>query len=153
MKTYDLDPLSRSGIGFDRMMDALQRADRVEDQGYPAYDIARIEENSFRITLLVPGFSAEELSVETHESVLSVTANPKPAEVGHTYLRRGIGLRGFTRTFQLADHVKVSHAKLENGLLIIDLNREVPDALKPRKIEIVTTPDSGVRSIGHQDAA
>ena len=153
MKTYDFGPLYRSGIGVDRRMDALQRADRVEDQGYPAYDIARIEENSFRITLLVPGFTTEELSLEAHENVLLVTANPKPAEVEHTYLHRGIGGRGFTLTFQLADHVKVSHAKLENGLLVIDLNREIPDELKPRKIEIVTTQDSDVRSIEHQNAA
>ncbi len=154
MKAYSFAPSHRSGVDFDRMMDALRRADRVEDPGYhPPYDIIRIDDNSFRITFLVPGISVDELSLETRENVLSVTATPNSDESEHTYLHRGIGLRGFTRTFQLADHVKVSQASLRDGLLIIDLNRQVPEALKPRKIEIKTARADGVGSIGQQDAA
>ncbi len=137
MTRLDFTPLFRSTIGFDKMMNALEASTRPGDEGYPLYDIEKVDENDYRITMEVPGFAESELSIEAKDS--TVTIEGKAAEdpqEGRTYLHRGIPTRGFKRTFQLANHVRVSGANLENGLLHIDLVREVPEALKPRTIKI-----------------
>ncbi len=137
MTRLDFTPLFRSTIGFDRMMNALETSARTGDEGYPLYNIQKVDENDYRITMEVPGFAESELSVEARHA--TVTIEGKPAgdrDEGRSYLHRGIPTRGFKRAFQLANHVRVSGANLENGLLHIDLVREVPEALKPRTIEI-----------------
>ena len=137
MTRLDFTPLFRSTIGFDRMMNALEAGSRTGDEGYPLYNIEKVEENDYRITMEVAGFAENELSIEARDA--TVTVEGKPAgdrDEGRTYLHRGIPTRGFKRAFQLANHVRVSGANLENGLLHIDLVREVPEALKPRTIEI-----------------
>lgn len=137
MTRLDFTPLFRSTIGFDRMMNALEASSRTGDEGYPLYNIEKVDENDYRITMEVAGFGENELSIEARDA--TVTIEGKPAEArneGRTYLHQGITTRGFKRAFQLANHVRVSGANLENGLLHIDLVREVPEALKPRTIEI-----------------
>ena len=140
MLNYDFTPLSRSFIGFDRMANLIDNAAKLGTNGaYPPYNIAQFGEDKYRIELAVAGFGEDDLSLETNESVLTVTgtkaANDENAENGE-YLHRGIAERGFERRFQLADHVIVTGASLENGLLRIDLKRELPEAMKPRKIAI-----------------
>jgi molecular chaperone IbpA len=137
MTRLDFTPLFRSTIGFDRMMNALETSARTGDEGYPLYNIEKVDENDYRITMEAAGFDESELSIEARDA--TVTIEGKPAEArneGRTYLHQGIPTRGFKRAFQLANHVRVSGANLENGLLHIDLVREVPEALKPRTIEI-----------------
>ena len=137
MTRLDFTPLFRSTIGFDRMMNALETSARTGDEGYPLYNTEKVDENNYRITMEVPGFAESELSIEARDT--TVTVEGKPAgdrDKGRTYLHQGIPTRGFKRAFQLANHVRVSGANLENGLLHIDLVREVPEALKPRTIEI-----------------
>ena len=137
MTRLDFTPLFRSTIGFDRMMNALEASSRTGDEGYPLYNIEKVDENDYRITMEVAGFDENELSIEARDA--TVTVEGKPAEdrdKGRTYLHRGIPTRGFKRAFQLANHVRVSGANFENGLLHIDLVREVPEALRPRTIEI-----------------
>lgn len=137
MTRLDFTPLFRSTIGFDRMMNALETSARTGDEGYPLYNIEKVDENDYRITMEAAGFDESELSIEARDA--TVTIEGKPAgdrDEGRTYLHQGIPTRGFKRAFQLANHVRVSGANLENGLLHIDLVREVPEALKPRTIEI-----------------
>ena len=137
MTTFDFSPLHRSSVGFDRMQRMLESASRVDEaNGYPPYNIEQMEENAYRITMAVAGFSEADFDMEVKDSVLFVTGKqPDPPEQ-RSFLHRGIAGRAFRRSFQLADHVKVQGAALENGLLHIDLAREIPDALKPRKIAI-----------------
>ncbi|MGL4325252.1 MAG: Hsp20 family protein [Beijerinckiaceae bacterium] len=138
MRHYDLTPLYRSTIGFDRLFSALdQFASSEPAPTYPPYNIERTDENAYRITVAVAGFGEQELAVELKENALTVKGEkkaetPKNIEVLH----QGIAARAFERRFQLADHVQVTAAKLENGLLHIDLVREVPEAKKPRMIPI-----------------
>ena len=137
MTRLDFTPLFRSTIGFDRMMNALETSTRTGDEGYPRYNIEKVDENDYRITMAVAGFAESELSIEARDA--TVTIEGKPAgdrDEGRNFLHRGISTRSFKRTFQLANHVRVSGANLENGLLHIDLVREVPEALKPRTVEI-----------------
>lgn len=141
MRTYDFSPLNRSFVGFDRMARLIDAAtQQVEtSQSYPPYNVVRIDENAYRIELAVAGFAEADLDIESHENVLTVKGTKRPTahnDDGPTYLHRGIAERGFERRFQLADHVYVSEAALENGLLTISLIRELPEALKPRKIAI-----------------
>lgn len=138
MRTYDLTPLFRTSVGFDRMSRLMDAAMQLEPatKGYPPYNIARLDEQHYRITLAVAGFAEEDLHLETHEGRLKVTGNSQPDEEGVEYLHRGIAGRRFERTFQLADHIHVIGADLENGLLHIQLERVVPEALKPRAIPI-----------------
>ena len=138
MTTIDFSPLFRSMIGFDRMAPSLENAFRNEAGGYPPYNLEVQDENQYRITMAVAGFSEDELRIETKENLLTVSGarNQDGDEENRRYLYRGIATRSFERRFQLADYVKVVDARLENGLLHIDLVREVPDAMKPRKIEI-----------------
>ena len=138
MRTFDLAPLYRSTVGFDRLaniLDQVMSAD-VSQNAYPPYNIEKTGENAYRITLAVAGFSDDELNIEAREGQLVVTGRKAEAEEKATVLHRGIATRAFERRFQLADHVRAVEAVTENGLLHIDLVREVPEALKPRKIEI-----------------
>jgi len=141
MRSYDFSPLYRSFVGFDRManmIDAASAQAAKSNTTYPPYNVARLSEDSYRIDLAVAGFTSEDIDIETHEGVLTVTGGHTPTAENDAveYLHRGIAERGFERRFQLADHVRVSSAELTNGLLSIHLMREIPDALKPQKIAI-----------------
>lgn len=138
MRTYDLSPLYRATVGFDRMADLMDRllAADVADNGYPPYNIEKTAEDGYRISIAVAGFTDEELSVEVKDGALIVAARKAKDEAPRTYLHRGIATRAFERRFHLAEHIKVTGATHENGMLHIDLVREVPEALKPRRIEI-----------------
>lgn len=138
----NLSPLFRSTIGFDRVFDLLENASRSQSfESWPPYDIVRTSEDSYRITMAVAGFSDSELTV-THQPNLLIVAGNKPETEGE-YLHRGIPGTSFERRFELADHVKVEHAELQNGLLNIALVRELPEEMKPRKIAIKAGDDSG----------
>ncbi|MEO0623587.1 MAG: Hsp20 family protein [Pseudomonadota bacterium] len=142
MRNVDLTPLYRSTVGFDRlasMLDQVMSHD-VAAPSYPPYNIEKLGEDAYRISLAVAGFGEEDLTIEVKEGQLTVTAakREKPEGERPVYLHRGIAERGFERRFQLADHVKVTGAGLEHGLLHIDLAREIPEALKPRTIAITT---------------
>lgn len=130
---FDYSPFFRSTVGFDRLLDLLDSADTA--QGYPPYNIERSDENNYRVTVAVAGFGEKDLSVEVADGVLTVTGKRDGASVP-TYLHQGIAGRSFERKFQLAEHVEVRGAKLENGLLHVDLERVVPEAKKPRKVAI-----------------
>ena len=137
MTTIDFSPLFRSMIGFDRLASTLESAYRAEAGGYPPYNIEVSGENAYRITMAVAGFKDEELGVEVKENILTVTgARGESEDEERKFLYRGIANRSFERKFQLADYVRVVDARLENGLLHIDLRREIPEAMKPRKIEV-----------------
>ena len=143
MRHFDLTPLYRSTVGFDRLasvLDAVMSHD-VSAPAYPPYNIEKTGDDAYRITVAVAGFSEDELSVESKEGQLVISGRraEKGEDQGRTYLHRGIAERGFERRFQLADHVKATGATVENGLLHVDLVREVPEALKPRRIEIGRT--------------
>ncbi len=139
MRDYDFTPLTRSFIGFDRMARMIDAASKAETAGgYPPYNIEQVDENAYRIELAVAGFADTELSIETHQNVLTVTGRKDADDAERTYVHRGIAGRGFERRFQLADHVRVTQADLKNGLLVIELQREIPEALKPRTIAIGT---------------
>jgi len=136
MARLDLSPLFRSSIGFDHLASMLDSANRIEQPTYPPYNIERIDDDKYRITMAVAGFDSSELEIESKPNTLRVGGVKADAEEGREYLYRGIAARNFERKFQLADHVKVVGANLANGLLHIDLRREIPEAMKPRKIEI-----------------
>ncbi|TVQ91256.1 MAG: heat-shock protein [Chromatiaceae bacterium] len=138
MTTIDFTPLFRSMIGFDRMASSLENAFRNEAGGYPPYNVEVEDENKYCITMAVAGFSERELAIESHDNLLTISGARRDDEdtQGRRFLYRGIANRSFERKFQLADYVKVVDARLENGLLHIDLVREVPEAMKPRKIGI-----------------
>jgi molecular chaperone IbpA len=138
MTTIDFSPLFRSMIGFDRLSNALETAYRSEPGGYPPYNIEVSGENDYRITMAVAGFSEKDLSIEVKENILTVSGGrTEESEQPETrYLYRGIANRSFERKFQLADYVRVVDARLENGLLHVSLRREIPEAMKPRQIEI-----------------
>ena len=139
MRHVDFSPLYRSTVGFDRlftMLDSLAQPDN--GQSYPPYNIERTGDNAYRITMAVAGFSEADLSIEAKRNALTVTGEKSEEEKGEgrEYLHRGIAARSFERRFQLADHVEVTGAELVNGLLHIDLKREIPEEMKPRKIAI-----------------
>jgi len=148
---YDFSPLYRSMIGVDRMADLVQSAMRSEgDIGFPPYDVEKTGEDGYRITLAAAGFSAEELEITALPNLLVVAGRKAKAagEDERSYLHRGIAGRNFERKFELADYVVVKSAAYDNGLLSIDLAREVPDALKPRRIEIgAAEPTANLRRI------
>ncbi|MBR0646172.1 Hsp20 family protein [Plastoroseomonas hellenica] len=139
---FDFSPLFRSTVGFDRMFNLLQHAARSgADENYPPYDIDRTDEDSYRVTLAVAGFRPEELNVVAQQNLLIITGERRGRDDAHADQRRqalyrGIAGRSFERRFELADHVKVVGADLANGLLVIDLKREVPEEMRPRRIEI-----------------
>ncbi len=138
MRHFDLSPLYRQTVGFDRLFNLLDQTGGVETSpSYPPYNIERMGEDAYRVTLAVAGFAREELTVETRENTLAVRgAKEQQPQEGREFLHQGIAARAFERRFQIADHVVVTGAKLENGLLHIDLVREIPEARKPRRIEI-----------------
>lgn len=157
MRTYDLSPLYRSTVGFDRMASLIDRALSAENtsQSYPPYNIEKTGDDAYRITLAAAGFSQDELSIESREAQVVISGAKAPAqpEEGVEVLHRGIAARSFERRFQLADHVKVSGATLEHGLLHVDLVREVPEALKPRTIQIATgSPKAAIEHDAKQAA-
>ena len=140
MRQFDLSPLYRQTVGFDRLFNLLDQAGGVDpSSSYPPYNIERTGENAYRVTLAVAGFARDELSIETRENTLSIRGaktQPGDVETRREFLHQGIAARAFERRFQLADHVVVTGAGLENGLLHVDLVREIPEAKKPRRIEI-----------------
>lgn len=139
MRAIDFSPLYRSTVGFDRMFSMLDNVSQPEPaQTYPPYNIELTGENSYRITMAIAGFGEDDLSIEARENTLTIKGKLKDEEAaeGKEVLFRGIAGRAFERRFQLADHVEVRGASLENGLLHIELVREIPDAMKPRKISI-----------------
>lgn len=144
MRNFDLAPLYRATVGFDQIADLMDRVTAAEQgKTYPPYNIEKTGDDSWRITLAVAGFGTDDLSIEVRENLLVVAAKrADDAEEGRTYLHRGIATRAFERRFTLAQHVQVTGARTENGLLEIDLVREVPEALKPRRIEIAGSAPS-----------
>lgn len=138
MRQFDLAPLYRTAIGFDRLASMIDNATRNEQtqNGYPPYNIELINEHAYRITMAIAGFDKSEVSINTEQGMLTVTGNKKAEETERQYLHQGIAARGFERKFQLADHVRVTDATMENGLLHVDLVQEIPEAMKPRAITI-----------------
>lgn len=139
MRTYDLTPLLRTSVGFDRVSRLMEAAREQSAVSYPPYNIVKHDADRYRISLAVSGFAPEELSIELHENRLTIegrsdAGTDEPVE----YLHRGIAARAFKRTFQLAEHILVLDARIEHGLLHIELQREIPEALKPRRIAIQT---------------
>ncbi len=146
MRTHDLSPLYRATVGFDRMSDLMERVMRSDtgpSGGYPPYNIEKTGENAYQISIAVAGFTESELSVEMRQNALVVSASKAKDDKERTYLHRGIATRSFEKTFELADHVQVKGAVHENEMLHIDLKREVPEALKPRRIEITKVQATG----------
>jgi molecular chaperone IbpA len=137
MRTLDFSPLYRSVVGFDRLADLLDAASHEAATGYPPYNIERTGDHEYRIEIAVAGFKPDELSIEVKEAVLTVTGR-KAANGERRFVHRGLAERNFERRFQLAEYVLVTEANLADGLLSISLKRELPEALKPRRIEIGT---------------
>jgi molecular chaperone IbpA len=138
---FDLSPLYRSTVGFDSLTSMLEQVAGFDNEAnaYPPYNIERLTENEYRITLAVAGFSKQDLQIEVKENTLSLRGEKKEADQERTFLHRGIASRAFERRFQLADHVEVRGADVKDGLLSVDLEREVPERLKSRTIEIGAT--------------
>ena len=146
MRHIDFSPLYRSTIGFDRLAHLLDTmTGDAEQNGFPPYNIERLAENEYRITMAVAGFADEDLKIEVKDTALTVKGERKPDEKDREFLHRGIAARAFERRFQLADHVEVKGAELKNGLLNIDLVRNLPERMKPRTIAIGTA--DGVRRL------
>jgi len=138
MRTLDFAPLYRATVGFDQIADLMDRVltNDAGSQSYPPYNIEKTADDAYRISIAVAGFSSDEIEVEVKENALFVSAKKADDATERKYLHRGIATRAFSRRFHLADHVRVSGAEHVNGMLHIDLVREVPEALKPRRIEI-----------------
>ena len=137
MRTFDFSPLYRSAIGFDRLAQLADAALRSDAQpSYPPYNIELVSEDKYRISMAVAGFERSELDIESVEDTLKIVGRKQGVDTNRTYLHRGIAARDFEHRFKLADHVRVVDASLDNGLLNIELVREVPEAKKPRKISI-----------------
>jgi len=142
MRTFDLAPLYRSTVGFDRLFSLLDQVSGLDatTSSYPPYNIERTDENTYRISVAVAGFTENDLSIEVKENTLTIRGEKhvKDSEKTSEVLYQGIAARAFERRFQLADHVQVTGASLQNGLLHLDLKREIPEAMKPRQIPIGT---------------
>ena len=140
MRNFDLAPLYRATVGFDQIADMMDRvlSSDIGQSTYPPYNIEKTADDAYRISIAVAGFSEADLSVEVKEGALIVSARKSEEDDSKTYLHRGIATRAFERKFQLADHVRVTGAAHADGMLHIDLVREVPEALKPRRIEIAS---------------
>jgi molecular chaperone IbpA len=137
MRGYDFTPYRRSTVGFDRLFDFLESANRAEQDNYPPFDIEKLSDDSYRITLAVAGFKREDIEIVAHQNVLTITGRrAEERNKDGNFLHMGIANRAFERRFELADFVRVSGAELADGLLRIALQREVPEAMKPRKIDI-----------------
>ena len=142
MRTLDMSPLYRATVGFDQIADLMDRVmtNDTGTQSYPPYNIEKTDEDGYRISIAVAGFSEDDLEVEVKENALYITASKPQETAKRTYLHRGIATRAFSRRFHLADHVRVTGAVHKDGMLHIDLLREVPEALKPRQIPIQSQP-------------
>lgn len=141
MRSYDFSPMFRSVVGFDRLNRMLETALETEETSYPPYNIEKVGEDAYRITMAVAGFTPQDIDVVAKENTLTISGQAARAaeeEKARTYLYRGIATRAFERRFQLADHIKVGEARLANGLLSVDLVREVPETAKPRSIPVKT---------------
>ncbi|MGJ4994953.1 Hsp20 family protein [Bradyrhizobium sp. HKCCYLS3077] len=149
MRTYDFTPLWRSTIGFDRLFDMLDETQRAVEDNYPPYNIERLGDDRYQISLALAGFAPDELSITAEHNVLTVEGRKADKE-GREYLYQGISSRPFKRLFNLADYVQVTSATFDNGLLRIELVREIPEAMKPRRIAIGTAQ---VEQIAQQKAA
>ena len=146
MRTYDFSPLWRSTIGFDRLFDLAEAAQRAGEDNYPPYNIERLAEDRYQISLAVAGFSPDEISVTAEQNVVTIEGN-KAEKVEREFLYRGISTRSFKRQFSLADHVEVKGAAFDNGLLRIELVRQIPEAMKPRRIAISGTSAGNVQQL------
>ncbi|TCO74211.1 Hsp20 family protein [Rhodovulum euryhalinum] len=148
MRHYDFGPLYRATVGFDRVADMMDRllASEMTQPSYPPYNIEKTGANGYRISIAVAGFAAGELSVEVKENALVIAARKAPDETERSFLHRGIATRAFERRFALADHVRVTGATHADGMLHVDLVREVPEALKPRRIEIATAGPKAIEA-------
>lgn len=153
MRSYDLTPLYRSTVGFDRVFDLIDTMTKAESGSYPPYNIERVEEDRYRITLAVAGFAESDLDIELHENSLTVTGRKTEEADDRTFLHQGIAGRSFDRRFQLADHVKIEGAGLANGLLNIELRREIPEEKRPRKIAINGVDAVNVKVLDTSSAA
>jgi len=142
MNAIDFSPLFRTAIGFDRLARLVEGSRAAEPQAYPPYNIERVGEDQYVLTMAVAGFSDAEIELEVRADTLTITGKPIQAETQRSYLHRGIAGRAFERRFVLADHLVVKGAELANGLLHVSLQREVPEALKPRRIAINAAPAS-----------
>ncbi len=138
MRAIDFSPLYRSVVGFDRVADLLQTATTEAASGYPPYNIERVDDNAYRVEIAVAGFKPDELNIEVKENLLTVQGRKTANDEARRFVHRGLAERNFERRFQLADYVVVTDAQLADGLLSISLQRELPEALKPRRIEIGT---------------
>lgn len=147
---FDFSPLYRSTVGFDRLFDMLDQSTQVESMAnWPPYNIEKLGEDQYLITMAIAGFSPEEIELTQKEGQLLVIGQKKGSDESRQYLHRGIATRAFKQIFNLADHVKVTGANLEHGLLTVELKREVPEALKPRRIEINSS--DGVKNLGQDN--
>ena len=137
MRTFDFAPYRRSMIGFDRLFDLLENAGRTDTaENYPPFDLERLSDDKYRITLAVAGFSRHDIELTAHQNLLIVAGSKQAKGDDAAYMHRGIGTRNFERRFQLADFVKVGRADLADGVLTIELEREIPETMRPRKVEI-----------------
>lgn len=160
MRTFDFSPLYKSAIGFDRLTQILDAAHRAEQTqpAFPPYNIELTGENQYRISMAVAGFGQNEIEIEVEHGVLRVSGKKAADAENRQFLHRGIAGRDFERKFQLADYVQVSGANMENGLLNIELKREIPEFLKPRKIAITNSqdraqPESNILRVDKAEAA
>ena len=152
MATFDFSPLLRSTVGFDQLPAIFAQALEREDGGYPPYNVEKIGEDRYRIVLAVAGFSRDDIEIAQEESRLTVRGSAKK-NADKVYLYKGLAQRPFTREFELADHVEVTDASLADGLLVISLKRELPEALRPRTIPIAVGDGSNSRQLPEQAAA
>ena len=146
MRTYDFSPLWRSTVGFDRLFDLAETAQRAGEDNYPPYNIERLAEDRYQITLAVAGFSPAEISVTAEQNVVTIEGG-KAERDEREYIYRGISARPFKRQFNLADYVQVKSAAFDNGFLKIELVREIPEAMKPRRIAIEGAPTGNVQQL------
>jgi len=141
MRNYDFSPLWRSTIGFDRLFDLAEAAQRVGEDNYPPFNIERLSEDRYQISLAVAGFSPDEISITAEQNVITIEGN-KAEKAERQFLYRGISTRSFKRQYSLADYLEVKGAAFDNGLLKIDLMRQIPEAMKPRRIAINGVPNN-----------
>ncbi|MGI8525143.1 MAG: Hsp20 family protein [Pseudolabrys sp.] len=160
MRTYDFASLGRSSIGFDRLFDLINNTQLLEDQdNYPPYNIVQTGEDTYRISLAIAGFSPDDITITAQQNLLTVAGNKaerKQSNPDYEVLYQGISARGFERRFSLEDHIEVSGASFENGLLDINLLRKIPEAMKPRRIEIAASQaakDNKAKTVDHIRAA
>ena len=147
MRTYDFSPLWRSTVGFDRLFDLAEMAQRTGEDNYPPYNIERLAEDRYQISLAIAGFAPDDIAITAEQNVVTVEGSKSDKAEQRDFLYRGISTRNFKRQFSLADHVQVKSAAFDNGLLKIELVREIPEAMKPRRIAINGASDDNVRKL------